>query len=110
MQPWLYLLIFGVLFLMMMRGGCGSHVMGHGHGGHGATPDPNNKQTGTDASPPAEAVDPVCGMKVATASARSSLFQGKVYYFCSADCREKFEASPASFLGKTPTPMEHRHG
>ena len=44
------------------------------------------------------------------AKARSSLFQGKVYYFCSADCREKFEASPASFLGKTPTPMEHRHG
>ena len=35
----LYLLLFGGLFLLMMRFGCGAHVMGHGqhrqHGQHG---------------------------------------------------------------------------
>jgi hypothetical protein len=31
MQPWVYSLIVGTLFFLMMRGGCGSHVMGHRH-------------------------------------------------------------------------------
>lgn len=34
MAPWLWFLIVGVVFFLMMRGGCGAHVMGHGHGGH----------------------------------------------------------------------------
>lgn len=33
----LYLLLFAGLFILMMRFGCGAHVMGHGqHGNHGA--------------------------------------------------------------------------
>jgi hypothetical protein len=34
--PWIWFLIIGVFFFLMMRGGCGAHVMGHGHGRHGA--------------------------------------------------------------------------
>ena len=36
----LYLLLFGGFFLLMMRFGCGAHIMGHGqHGQHGAQGD-----------------------------------------------------------------------
>ena len=47
-----------------------------------------------------ELIDPVCGMKVdpATAAGRFE-FEGRTYYFCHPGCREKFEASPRSFLG-----------
>ena len=31
MEPWLYYLLFGIFFVVMMRFGCGNHVMG-GHG------------------------------------------------------------------------------
>ena len=40
---------------------------------------------------PEEAVDPICGMKVAVAGARHSAeLEGKTYYFCCAGCRTKF--------------------
>lgn len=40
---------------------------------------------------PVEAVDPICGMKVAVAGARHvAEVEGKTYYFCCAGCRTKF--------------------
>jgi xanthine dehydrogenase accessory factor len=57
--------------------------------GHGQVP---------PASPRHEAVDPVCGMAVDVATARHrSTHEGHTYYFCSAGCRERFEADPARF-------------
>ncbi len=32
MNSLIYFLIWGGLFFLMMRFGCGAHVMGHGHG------------------------------------------------------------------------------
>jgi xanthine dehydrogenase accessory factor len=50
-------------------------------------------------SPRHEAVDPVCGMAVDVAAARHrSTHEGRTYYFCSAGCRERFEADPARFV------------
>lgn len=49
---------------------------------------------------PAKAADPVCGMSVETAKARTATFEGKTYYFCSSGCKEKFEKSPAQFTRK----------
>ena len=47
----------------------------------------------------AEAVDPICGMTVAVATAEESVVHdGVTYYFCSAHCRKKFEADPARYL------------
>ena len=96
-----YYLIMAGLFFVMMRHGCGAHVMGHGHH-HG-----NARWT-----PPGKAVDPVCGRSVDTATAKSALFGGVPYYFCSQDCREKFEATPGAYAIKNvATPQqEHRHG
>jgi xanthine dehydrogenase accessory factor len=47
-----------------------------------------------------EAIDPVCGMTVAVASARyRAVHDGRTLYFCSAGCQTKFEADPAAFAG-----------
>ncbi len=48
--------------------------------------------------------DPVCGMMVASGrAAGKSEYRGEVYYFCSAGCREKFDADPESFLAPVET-------
>ena len=97
MQPWVYFLVIGALFFLMMRGGCGSHVMGHGHHHH----DDDNGVTGSGGSVPSvrptQARDPVCGMTVDTGTAKTSVHRSAVYYFCSDECRSKFEASPATY-------------
>jgi xanthine dehydrogenase accessory factor len=48
---------------------------------------------------PAETVDPVCGMTVtAGRSGRPADHEGTTYYFCSARCRQRFEADPAAYV------------
>ena len=51
-------------------------------------------------------VDPVCGMRVDwEKTAHRQSYQDRIYYFCSAGCREKFAADPVTYLGpKTGTP------
>jgi xanthine dehydrogenase accessory factor len=49
---------------------------------------------------PAEAVDPVCGMTVATASSRPLRHDGTDYYFCCAGCRQAFEQDPDAYIKK----------
>src|SRR5712691_10746390 len=45
------------------------------------------------------AIDPVCGMDVNPDTAKFKLEQaGKMYYFCSSHCREKFRANPKDYL------------
>lgn len=41
--------------------------------------------------------DPVCGMKVDENSEFSSDYGGRVYYFCSADCKKKFDLNPVKY-------------
>ncbi len=44
-------------------------------------------------------VDPVCGMDVDPADAAgSSNYKGEVIYFCNPVCKERFDASPDSFM------------
>jgi xanthine dehydrogenase accessory factor len=46
-----------------------------------------------------EAIDPVCGMTVVTASARARAeHAGRAYFFCNPRCREKFLAAPERYL------------
>jgi Cu+-exporting ATPase len=54
----------------------------------------------------AAAVDPVCGMKVDTATAKfRAQHDGKEYFFCSAGCLAKFQSSPETILSTPPKPM-----
>ena len=102
------LLWFGLIaafFFLMMRGGCGSHVMGHGHHDHAG---------GTGGSGPvgpaaATAIDPVCGMQVETATAKTSVYRGTAYYFCSSQHRDAFENNPDSYLNRS-VPMAGQQG
>lgn len=89
-QNVVYFLVWAGLIFFMMRFGCGAHIMGHGHhhGSHSADP---------SWSPPDQAVDPVCGMTIQTSTAKSTVHDGNVYYFCSSECRTKFETTPASY-------------
>ena len=61
-----------------------------------------------------EAIDPVCGMTIATAGARTREHDGETYYFCSAICADRFDLDAAAYVavsrlglegwGRTPTP------
>lgn len=109
METVLYLLFWAALFFVMMRFGCGAHIMGHGGHGHRGS----HEGSGDRLQEPATVIDPVCGMTVATPGAKSSLYQGKAYYFCSATCRDKFEATPQQWVGEEPSAApegEHHHG
>lgn len=105
MQETIYFILFAAAFFLMMRFGCGAHVMGHGHShggktnGHG-----ENKVASLHWIPPVTDVDPVCGKTVGTNGAKSSIHDGQVYYFCSQDCRERFEAAPDRYLNKPTSP------
>jgi len=76
-------------------------------------PDGHGAGGGLEKAVSAKATDPVCGMTVQTASAKTALYGGTVYYFCSQDCRAKFEAAPGSYIksaAATPQPQERHHG
>jgi YHS domain-containing protein len=116
MSALLYFLIFGGLIFLMMRLGCGAHVMGHGQGHetHAFGDHRREAQTGDLRwQPPEEVRDPICGKMIKTATAKSSILNGFVYYFCSSECREQFETHMAA-LGQTSISdqsekLEHSH-
>jgi P-type Cu+ transporter len=52
------------------------------------------------------AIDPVCGMKVAMATARfKAEHAGQEYFFCGAGCLAKFQANPVGVLASGPKGM-----
>ncbi len=98
-----YFLLWGGIFFLLHRFGHGEHVIGDGRGQpgmplHGSERSP--KQCGWTA--PKLAVDPLCGKTVQTNAARSSVDDGAVHYFCSRECRERFEVAPKLYLGQPP--------
>ena len=53
-----------------------------------------------------EVKDPVCGTKMKAAEAKfKSEYAKKTYYFCSADCRAKFDQAPEEYVVKKPATM-----
>jgi len=43
--------------------------------------------------------DPVCGVEVAASqSFASASYKEKTYYFCSAECKDAFDADPAKYV------------
>lgn len=67
------------------------------------------------------AIDPVTHKAISTAGAATSVYQGRIYYFESAESRQRFEASPAQYAREAPTRRttsagegqrsdDHRHG
>jgi len=105
MESLFQILLFGGVFFLMMRFGCGSHMFGHGKGQNKKTqagesadiPLEHNRDQG---SPPRNDIDPVCGKTVPTDKAKTSLYGGMVYFLCTTECREAFEADPGKYVKK----------
>lgn len=113
METLLYFAVFAGLFFLMMRLGCGAHIMGHG--GYSQRGEDRVRDGGYPRwTPPETDIDPVCGMSVRTDGSRSSVYRGTVYYFCSAEHRDAFEADPERYAGAKDSirreSMEHHHG
>ena len=56
---------------------------------------------------PTQAIDPICGMTVDTATAKHMTdYAGQTFYFCCARCKEKFIAEPDRYLHPEPQAAE----
>lgn len=113
MEALLYFVVWAGFIFLMMRFGCGTHIMGHGNGQ--SQTHNNLKEVGNPEFrwvPPKNDTDPVCGKTVATDKAKPSVFAGNVFYFCSRDCREIFEAAPDQYTNISDAKqqkLEHSH-
>jgi YHS domain-containing protein len=94
MRGFLTLLLYAGFFYLMMRFGCGAHMV-HGHGGHG-----NGEHAGHGGHGGQEesAKDPVCGMLVGPGQGYIKNHEGRELHFCSRNCLDKFEAAPQRYL------------
>ncbi len=81
------LLLFAAFIYLMMRFGCGAHMV-HGHGRH------------AHGSSTEKYIDPVCDMEVDTEQGYGKMHQGTLYRFCSKNCLDKFDADPERYLNK----------
>ena len=113
MDTLIYFALWAGLVFLMMRLGCGAHATRHGHGGARQGGSPQNTG-GLRWVPPETDIDPVCGKTVNTDEAKPSVHNGMVHYFCSRECRERFEAAPQLYVGPKaeaqPKQLEHVHG
>ena len=110
MEALLYFVFWGVLIFMMMRLGYGAQVSGRGGQRGAEAARGGNSELRWE--PPETDTDPVCGKTVTTDKARPSVYGGNVYYFCSRECREVFEAAPDLYVsGGDPNhpKLEHSH-
>ncbi len=97
-------LLWAVFFFLLLRVGNGARVMGEGYKQRGM---PDQVDQASERHPkhlgwtaPKNSLDPVCGKTVQTNAAKSSIDDGAVHYFCSRECRERFEVAPHLYLGQ----------
>jgi len=89
MEGLISLLFFAVVFYLMMRFGCGAHMVHGRHGHHGRGSETAVKH-----------IDPVCGMQVDAEQGYGKMQAGQLYRFCSRDCLDKFEAEPNKYINQ----------
>lgn len=69
-------------------------------GPHAAHTAPSATATAGASQGGAQAVDPICGLKVDPADAPSATYQGHTYHFCSDQHRQSFLKQPAKYVPK----------
>jgi hypothetical protein len=85
MRVLLYLVV-GVIVLTLLRSVL--EAVGKAFAGGSATPSQPEQPRGQAAQSLKK--DPVCGTFVSAATALQKTKNGETYYFCSAECRDKF--------------------
>jgi YHS domain-containing protein len=88
------LLLFALFCYLMMRFGCGAHMI-HGH--HGGK---HEGHSGHGDSQGAKFIDPVCDMEVEPDQGYGMMHKGNLYRFCSRSCLNKFDSEPERYLQK----------
>jgi len=83
MDGLLSFLLFAGFFYLMMRYGCGAHMI-HGH----------SQKSGSVPKP----IDPVCGMEVNDDQGYGKVHEGVLYRFCSRSCLNKFDQMPEKYM------------
>lgn len=81
------LLVFGLVFNLLIRWGCGARMV-HGFEARGIGPAAVKRPEDTD---------PVCGMQVKAEDALILEHGSHVLRFCSEDCRKRFLAHPEAY-------------
>jgi len=76
-------LFFAAFIYLMVRFGCGAHML-HGHG------------SGHDKD---KHVDPVCGKSVPENEGYGMMHSGRFYRFCSKVCLDAFDSEPERYTG-----------
>lgn len=84
MDGFLSFLFIAGFFYLMMRFGCGAHIMQGQHGKAEATPSKH--------------IDPVCGKDVPPNEGYGKMHEGNLYRFCSRKCLDAFDDEPQRFL------------
>lgn len=102
MDALLYVVIWLVVIFFLKRGAIGQAAVPRQ--ARAAVLGDYGEQRYSDLRPlgwvlPERAIDPICSTTIKTSNARVSLHEGVIYYFCSRECRERFEAAPALYLG-----------
>jgi len=87
------LLLFAALFYVMMRFGCGAHMVHGHHGSHGEHGDHTDSEG-------AKFIDPVCDLEVEPDQGYGMMHKGNLYRFCSRSCLDKFDHEPEKYLSK----------
>ncbi len=81
-------LLFAVLFFVMVRYGCGAHMIRSHHSRH----------SGHNAE--GKFIDPVCGKEVNPDQGYGMMCEGDLYRFCSRRCLDQFDEQPELFIAK----------
>jgi len=87
MEGLLSFLLFAIFFYLMMRFGCGAHMVHGRHNNYG-------EHGGSDV----KHIDPVCGLQISPDEGYGKMHDGRLFRFCSRGCLDKFEAEPERFL------------
>jgi YHS domain-containing protein len=108
------LLVFAAFFYLIMRFGCGSHMVHGSHRGHGGREGHGHHGTAAGGVKPGlTARDPVCSMEVDPAQGGyTETYQGRQYHFCSRRCLDRFDDEPqrcAYTPAATGTPVATAH-
>lgn len=113
MELFLTIAVWAGLFYLMMRIGCGAHnIAGSRKNGHSSPTQVNAQAPELTRITAEKSIDPVCRKTITTRIAKTNVHAGKVYYFCSRDCREIFEAAPELYIttaDPSKNQTEHAH-
>lgn len=86
MDGLLSLLVFVGLFFVMMRFGCGAHMLRGRHSQKESNDSPKNGH-----------IDPVCGKTVPPIEGYGVMHDGQLFRFCSRECLDAFDTNPNRF-------------